>query len=221
MELAKAAEKGRPITVGKGQLVRTDITGTSGYCLPSGCELSPRERTYLYDPHLGRFVDPNNRVSNPDGSELMYPAGLEHPTIEWLASLPSDPDMLLARIRSELRRPVPERPEDQMIWTVVRRIYLTCEIVLAPALRAALLRVLAKMPALTVRQLVVNGRTLIAIGHDIGNAAEETLFDPATGHAVGFAVDPLTLGVVTVYPGGQRAIEGGHSDQSTWKQTLT
>ncbi|MFD9497990.1 CU044_5270 family protein [Streptomyces sp. NPDC060035] len=94
-------------------------------------------------------------VGVPDGeSPVGIPAGLDRPTYAWLASLPTDPDVLLDRLRTETTRsqdisntPPEDRNADQDVFDRVGE--LLRETVMPPKTAAALYKAAARIPGVT------------------------------------------------------------------------
>lgn len=109
------------------------------------------------------------------------PEGVDRPTYRWLASLPTDPGALLARLREEAR-PVEGESRDQAVFSLIGE--LISGTVMPPANAAAFYRAAAKLPG--VREIPdavdATGRHGIAITlDDTGFATrDEWIFDKET-----------------------------------------
>jgi len=217
--MADLAEAGPPILATQGLLVHTKSHGQAGVCSPTSCQLEPQDRDQLYDPHQGQMV----KMREGEHDLLAWlpgEAGVLRPTFAWLTSLPIDRQMLLA----SLRKSVGEHDSwtvDHQLWDAMGQLYAYCEITLSPPKRAHLLRALAGVTGLSVRDLVVDGVPLVAIRQTDKDSGAEIIFDPATGHAVGrasvFLGDSLTI---IPMPGGPQ-LDKGVMYQVTWRQTIT
>lgn len=64
-------------------------------------------------------------------------------------------------------------------------LFWSAEPVLTPQVRVALYRVLAGIDGLTATKIFVDGRTLYVFRHAERRSADDLLFDPLTGRAVG------------------------------------
>lgn len=105
------------------------------------------------------------------------------PTAEFLASLPRDPEELYDRLRAD----TDGRGKDPSLEMVVYVADLL-RTGLAPAdLRAALYRVLAKVPGLQITEQVANvdGRKGTAFGVSAAGERHDVIIDPATGQFIG------------------------------------
>ena len=103
--------------------------------------------------------------------------GWTGPTPAFLATLPRDPDLLLAKLRHETG------DDDEAMFAVVRA--LTEYSVHPPVgVRVALLRAAARIPGVEVtdRAVAMDGRTGIALRR---GATSEIVIDPATGEVIG------------------------------------
>ncbi|MBD0424655.1 CU044_5270 family protein [Streptomyces sp. TRM S81-3] len=81
----------------------------------------------------------------PPGSKGV-PAGIDRPTYNWLASLPTDPDVLLERLYA-LTEPADGQEEAQAVFDTIGE--LLAETVMPPRNAAALYRAAAKIPGVT------------------------------------------------------------------------
>ncbi|MFJ8002075.1 CU044_5270 family protein [Streptomyces sp. NPDC096310] len=115
-------------------------------------------------------------VGVPDGEPAVgYPAGLNRPTYQWLASLPTDPDALLRRLTTEITRdqdardtPAEDRDRAQDTFDAIGG--LLGETVMPPRTAAALYKAAAKIPGVTVDSDAVDA----AGRHGIGVARDDT-----------------------------------------------
>ncbi|MEU3702499.1 CU044_5270 family protein [Streptomyces anulatus] len=88
-------------------------------------------------------VNGKDEVSNAQlGDDHGTPAGLSRPTYRWLASLPTDPDGLLAYLRAHVRKDA-EQETDQIVF---EQIGVLLGGVLPPETAAALYRAAAGIP---------------------------------------------------------------------------
>jgi hypothetical protein len=113
-----------------------------------------------------------------------YGPGIHMPTPAWLASLPTDPDQLLAALRAMTETGSRWSPDHQ-VFDSLSNLFWHAGPVLPTDLRVALYRALAKLTGLTAENVTVDGRDLVALRHAEANDSSEILFDRATGHAVG------------------------------------
>lgn len=196
-----ATEGGAAVTLEPGRLihVRTDGWAASVRGEPpvGDVKFQPREEWLdpagmlalkLLDGERDMFAGPRS----DHGAELERLRGLlaeqgpsvEFPTPQWLAQLPTDPAQLLARLRADIGDN-DSWSRDHLLWDAVGNFYQSCDILLNPRLRAALLRSFQGMDGLTAGEVMVDDLRLIAIRHSDGDSATEILFDPVTAWAVG------------------------------------
>lgn len=122
-------------------------------------------------------------ASTPDGSDDTgaVPAGIDRPTYKWLASLPTDPDALLALLRAQIR-PADGETEDQAVF--FRAGDLLSQTVMPAANAAAFYRAVAKIPGVTEIPDAVDAAGRHGIGvtlDDTGTATrDEWIFDKHT-----------------------------------------
>lgn len=146
-------------------------------------------------------------VGVPDGeTPVGYPAGLNRPTYTWLASLPTDPDVLLRRLTTEITRdqdardtPAEDRDQAQDAFDAMGE--LLRETVMPPKTAAALYKAAAKIPGVTVDSDAVDaaGRHGIGVARDDTRAGWRTawIFDPTTLEYLGertYLIRDTTMG---------------------------
>jgi hypothetical protein len=146
-------------------------------------------------------------------------AGLMYPTREWLAALPTDPERLRGRLR-DLTGDGGAWSTDHALWSSLQEFYLSTDLLLAPELRAALLRSFTGLRGLTSSEVTVDGRRLVAVRHTERDNGDEILFDPATGAAVGRRSVMLSLDVTVSAPPEAPELEPGVTYQATWTQKV-
>jgi hypothetical protein len=214
--MADVAAGEAPVTVAKGQLVRTESGGVAGACQRTECQLVWQLHVQFYDPHAGMLAIATEGVDSGETTAV----GVRRPTLEWLGSLPSDPRPLLTALREAVGHN-DNWSVDSQLWDAMAQVYAYCEIALTPSQRSALLRALAGVSGLSVRDLVIGGVALVAIRQSDKKRGVEIIFDPATGHAVGrasvYLPDDFTIRQMPEGP----QVEKGVLSQSTWEQTLT
>ncbi|MFI6437321.1 CU044_5270 family protein [Streptomyces sp. NPDC050759] len=144
-------------------------------------------------------------VESPDPR----PAGVDHPTYRWLASLPTDPDALLARLR-KLARPVEGESRDQAVFSLIGD--LIGGTIMPPANAAAFYKAAAKLPGVREIPDAVDaaGRHGIAITlDDTGFATrDEWIFDKETLALLGsrFYITDPDRGITTETLAGTSAV---------------
>ncbi|MGW1596694.1 CU044_5270 family protein [Streptomyces sp. NPDC002343] len=129
-------------------------------------------------------------VGVPDGEKPVgSPAGLSRPTYSWLASLPTDPDVLLRRLAAEITAeqdardiPADERNPDQDAFEAIGG--LLRETLMPPQTAAALYKAAARIPGVSVDSDAVDaaGRHGIGVARDDERAGWRTawVFDAKT-----------------------------------------
>ncbi|NDZ79628.1 hypothetical protein G3I19_14115 [Streptomyces sp. SID10853] len=124
----------READISSGKAVLSPLTETEGW--------APQDPRPLKKTGLTR-VNGKDEVSNAElGDDHGTPAGLSRPTYHWLASLPTDPDELLAYLRAHVRKDA-EQETDQIVF---EQIGVLLGGVLPPKTAAALYRAAAKIP---------------------------------------------------------------------------
>lgn len=120
----------------------------------------------------------------PSCADMARMAGWQVPTPAWLATLPTDPQAMLDRLRADAPRN--GRGDAELVVYVADALRSG----LVPArVRAVLYQALALLPDLTITQRVANlaGRTGVAMGIDDRESPtrQEIIIDPHTGEYIG------------------------------------
>ncbi|WP_144122292.1 hypothetical protein [Catellatospora sichuanensis] len=110
--------------------------------------------------------------------------GWGYPTAAWLATLPTDPDLLLAGFRAGSRGPA--EVDDLTRWQQYGRFLTRVDPLLPAAQRAALHRLMGRLDGLTAAEaFTMTGKRLYAVRLTSGTITDELLFEPSTGRLVG------------------------------------
>ncbi|WP_329229228.1 CU044_5270 family protein [Streptomyces sp. NBC_01460] len=200
--IASVAEESGERTVTGDQFVyvRTLQTRNEGVFDGPVKLTEPREREVWMAQKAGPVIDVGLihedgayvpiEVGVPDGeTPVGQPAGLGRPTYAWLASLPTDPDVLLRRLATEITRdqdardtPAEERDRAQDTFDAIGE--LLRETLMPPRTAAALYKAAARIPGVTVDPDAVDaaGRRGIGVARDDTRAGWRTawIFDSAT-----------------------------------------
>ncbi|MFJ9846379.1 CU044_5270 family protein [Kitasatospora sp. NPDC101155] len=174
----------------------------------------------------GRLVEAASPSLPGHDTELAAPrqAGLESPTYEYLATLPTDPDVLLQKLYDET---VGKRPKEERAFKAINE--LLKEQIAPPAVTAALYQAASKIPGVTLENDVVDitGRHGIAVARVADGARMEWIFDRDSYAFLGQRAEVVDQGSDFGAPGtvfGQaavvkRAIVDKAGDQPTAQQT--
>lgn len=188
--IASVAERSDEQTVTGDQFVyvRTLQSGNEGELGGPMKMTEPEEREVWMSQKPGPVIDEGLihqdgryfpiTVGVPEGeAPVGYPAGLNRPTYTWLASLPTDPDVLLRRLATEVTRdqdtrdtPAKERDQAQDTFDAIGELLM--EAVMPPKTAAALYKAAAKIPGVTVDPDAVDA----AGRHGIGVARDNTRY---------------------------------------------
>jgi hypothetical protein len=223
--LALAAEGTTLTTLGPGQKTHSETDGWAAtFNLsndPDTGVMEPQPREVTFDPNGMIALSVKADGEDVGGGEPTppQPASLRFPTPAWLAALPAEPVALLAFLR--VQTGTHEKwTVDHQLWDAMAHLYSACEIILTPQTRAALLRSFGGMSNLTSREITLDGRALIAVRHTEGDSADEILFDPATGKAVGRSSLWLGSGVTLIQPPAGPVTEPNVLYVGTWVQSI-
>lgn len=191
--LADAAEKGAPAAaVTPGQLVFVKIDGWAArYTGDKVAEMQPQTRLIWHDPNGMNAVEiTDGKTSMMRGQErgTAQPVtadipSFSFPTPQWLAALPADADQLAKLLTDTVHDTKWSTPHE--VWSMMSGFYTSSDLLLPPAVRAALFRSYAKLDGLTATEMTIGGLRYIGLRHVEQQSADEVLFDPSTGRAVG------------------------------------
>lgn len=136
------------------------------------------------DPGEAKGLSPAERLAAArDGFAAAGP-GWGYPTTAWLATLPTDPELLLAGFRAGTRGPA--EVDDLTRWQQYGRFLSRVDPLLPAAQRAAFHRLLGRFDGLTATEaFTVSGKRLYAVRLTSGTIADELLFEPGTGRLAG------------------------------------
>ncbi len=225
--LADAAENGPAAPqLTEGQLIRVKTDGWAGGCSPTSCTIEPQQREMWFDPQgmivLKILSGTQNlmegaKATSPDPIDRAWQPGLENPTPQWLASLPTN------NLLSLLRQQTADNDSwtvDHQLWDDLGQLYSSCEILLPPAVRAALLRSFTGLSGLSVRHVTIDDRQLVAIRQTDGDSGNEIIFDPQTGRAVGRGSSYTGSDLTIVQAANGPTLDPGVIYQATWEQSI-
>jgi hypothetical protein len=198
-ELADAARDVEPARLRPGQLIYSRGVGvTTATSSTPGADGEPEWRDTRLPADERGWYDPEGMIWLPTDEGMRMEPSVEdqrdevarsggtivNPTPAWLAALPTDPDALLAEMRS-WTTPDQSWSVDHQVINLLHELHLRADPVLPTDTRVALLRAMARLTGLSATSPTVDGRTVVAIRHAEVNDTIEILFDPATGRAAG------------------------------------
>ncbi|GIH09832.1 hypothetical protein Rhe02_78990 [Rhizocola hellebori] len=233
--LADTAEHGPAAPqLTEGQLIRVKSEGWAGGCGNTSCTIEAQPREMWFDPQgmivLKILAGTQNLMEGPKANAAediaqqrqqfqQQQAGLNMPTPQWLAGLPTDSGALLTLLR-EQTADNDSWTVDHQLWDAMGQLYSSSELLLPPAVRAALLRSFRGLSGLSVRHVTIDGAQLVAIRQTDGDSGNEIIFDPQTGRAVGrgssYTGDDITI---VQAPNGP-VLDPGILYQATWEQSI-
>ncbi|MFF0391411.1 CU044_5270 family protein [Kitasatospora sp. NPDC004615] len=162
----------------ESQVAGINVKDVDGKPTPFDTPLHTR-RMWTSDNHRGWLSEPQQHVDAE--LELLRIGRLEWPTYEYLASLPTDPDALLKKIREEIAYEGQGGPDAEAfiaIGTLLRDTYLP-----APVM-SALYKAAAKIPGVVVVDDAVDaiGRHGVAVARtkESNGQRSEWIFDKST-----------------------------------------
>ena len=170
-----------PVTLTAGQLLYGCFESADK---PANAQATTSVSEWWINPDTAQILKVRRDGQDMGGSEaLTGTPGFAEPTREWLASLPTDPRVLYARL-VDLNAGVKMGGASYVLKELMS-LYRATDPVLTPAVRAALYRVLGRIIGLSATQVTVAGRKLYRV-HQTGQVASiDLLLDPATGMVAG------------------------------------
>jgi hypothetical protein len=162
------------------------IAGSEQAAKAAGLTLSAGWPTGVITAPCGDFYPTDN--VKPSCADIAKAAGWQEPTPAWLATLPTDPQAMMARLRqdSPAFKPGNGRGDAELLTYVADALRSG----LIPAhVRGVLYQTLAMLPDLKITEQVANldGKTGVAMGIDDteNKTRQEIIVDPATGQFIG------------------------------------
>ena len=112
--------------------------------------------------------------------------GVDNPTLSWVASLPTDPEQLLAVFRAAAG-PSTKHDNDYLTFKTAASFAARADALLTPAVRTALYQAIALLPGIerVPGQVDLSGRTGVAIGRNAEGFRYEIILDPVTSRVIG------------------------------------
>jgi hypothetical protein len=231
--VAASAQAGPAQVPATGQVVHVRLDGWAAALDPSGGgQMEQQIREIWMDPQGlialqitdGTASMMDGPKGDRDGNIAAARAALAkqgpsfyRPTPQWIAGLPSDPAVLCAVLQQTVE--AGDWSQAHAVWSMMAQFYANGDLLLGPAGRAALFQAYAHVDGLQAETVMIGGETFIGLRHNEKSSADEVLFDPANGHAVG--VRSLYAGQLSVTPApGQPTLDAGVIYQAFYTQEL-
>jgi hypothetical protein len=193
--LADRASAGAPApAVRPGQRIlvtERDWDGTRRNTL--SYHVDPNGLIMLDNPQIGPSQSFDTFVAEEQAAFAQNGPSLAHPSPSYLATLDADPEQL----QSLLFRPIICAPGSDCTrayknWEVfadIEDLFRQGDVIIPPAVRAGLLRLVATFTGLTAEPVTADGHAYVAVGipDEQATTRSEMLVDPATGRVVGDA----------------------------------
>ncbi|MDS0134591.1 MULTISPECIES: CU044_5270 family protein [unclassified Amycolatopsis] len=137
-------------------------------------------------PHTQVYPNPNGGPKEQLPISQPTAPGVDHPTLSWVAGLPTDPERLLAVFRAAAGTST-KHDSDYLTFKTAASFAARADALLTPAVRAALYRAIALLPGIerVAGQVDVTGRAGVAIGRNAEGFRSELILDPATSRVIG------------------------------------
>ncbi|MGW4213675.1 CU044_5270 family protein [Lentzea sp. NPDC004789] len=133
-------------------------------------------------------VAPNPNGNPKEQLPVGQPAepGVDNPTLSWVASLPTDPEQLLAVFRAAAG-PSTKHDDDYLTFKTAASFAARADALLTPAVRTALYQAIALLPGIerVPGQVDLSGRAGVAIGRNAEGLRSEIILDPQTSRVIG------------------------------------
>ncbi|WP_410612455.1 CU044_5270 family protein [Amycolatopsis sp. lyj-109] len=140
----------------------------------------------LPKPHTQVYPNPNGNPKEQLPVDQPREPGVDHPTLSWVASLPTDPEQLLAVFRAAAG-PSTKHDSDYLTFKTAAGFAARADALLTPAARAALYQAIALLPGIerVPGQVDLSGRAGVAIGRNAEGFRYEIILDPVTSRVIG------------------------------------
>ncbi|MFB9684281.1 CU044_5270 family protein [Amycolatopsis plumensis] len=133
-------------------------------------------------------VYPNPNGNPKEQLPIVQPKepGVDNPTLSWVASLPTDPEQLLAVFRAAAG-PSTKHDNDYLAFKTAASFAARADALLTPAARTALYQAIALLPGIerVPGQVDLSGRAGVAIGRNAEGFRYEIILDPVTSRVLG------------------------------------
>jgi len=140
----------------------------------------------LPKPHTQVYPNPNGDPKEQLPVSEPKEPGVDHPTLSWVASLPTDPEQLLAVFRAAAGTNT-KHDADYLTFKTAASFAARADALLTPAVRTALYQAIALLPGIrrVPGQVDLTGRAGVAIGRDGDRFGSEIILDPVTSRVIG------------------------------------
>ncbi|WP_086845717.1 CU044_5270 family protein [Amycolatopsis kentuckyensis] len=140
----------------------------------------------LPKPHTQVYPNPNGDPKEQLPVSEPKEPGVDHPTLSWVASLPTDPEQLLAVFRAAAGTNT-KHDADYLTFKTAASFAARADALLTPAVRTALYQAIALLPGIrrVPGQVDLAGRAGVAIGRDGDRFRSEIILDPVTSRVIG------------------------------------
>ncbi|MEV6878351.1 CU044_5270 family protein [Amycolatopsis sp. NPDC051128] len=140
----------------------------------------------LPKPHTQVYPNPNGDPKEQLPVSEPKEPGVDHPTLSWVASLPTDPEQLLAVFRAAAGTNT-KHDADYLTFKTAASFAARADALLTPAVRTALYQAIALLPGIrrVPGQVDLTGRAGVAIGRDGDRFRSEIILDPVTSRVIG------------------------------------
>ncbi|QKV80331.1 CU044_5270 family protein [Amycolatopsis sp. Hca4] len=140
----------------------------------------------LPKPHTQVYPNPNGDPKEQLPVAQPKEPGVDHPTLSWVASLPTDPERLLAVFRAAAGTST-KHDADYLTFKTAAGFAARADALLTPAVRTALYRAIALLPGIerVPGQVDLTGRAGVAIGRNGEGFRSEIILDPVTSRVIG------------------------------------
>ncbi len=155
------------------------LTGEDARKLADNGKSLPKPHTQVYPNPNG---DPKEQLPVAQPRE----PGVDNPTLSWVASLPTDPERLLAVFRAAAGTNT-KHDSDYLTFKTAVSFAARADALLTPAARTALYQAIALLPGIerVPGQVDLTGRAGVAIGRNGEGFRSEIILDPVTSRVIG------------------------------------
>lgn len=140
----------------------------------------------LPKPFTQVYPNPNGDPKEQLPVDQPREPGVDNPTLSWVASLPTDPEQLLAVFRAAAGTST-KHDDDYLTFKTAASFAARADALLTPAARTALYQAIALLPGIerVPGQVDLSGRAGVAIGRNAEGFRYEIILDPVTSRVIG------------------------------------
>lgn len=186
-----AARTAEPTTIPDGTVILVSQVGEGASISVDGSQwqMMNQDRDAWFDPRGMVLLTYSEGGKNQKGDAA--PTGpvahpdLTHITVQWIASLPTDPGQLRDLLLQQSKDAAGDWSNRHGLWEALTELFHTSDLAIPVDVRTAIYRVMAQEKGLEANLTTVDGRAVYVISRFERDDVQQLLFDPSTGRCIG------------------------------------